>query len=102
LTMIHEVMVLDNSGIDLAFINLSVYIKIAVFSSLIAGLVIPSNINIISAFIIYGWVLSVIAITIATIESLMARLRLTHVPQFILSASSIALIVLAVFMIGKK
>ena len=43
LTMIHEVIILDNSGPDLGLILYGSYIKFFLFSSLIANLIIPLN-----------------------------------------------------------
>src|SRR6266568_8081968 len=41
LTMIHEVMVLDHSGPDLAFIQYAAALKLWIFGSLLVGLVVP-------------------------------------------------------------
>jgi len=41
LTMIHEVMVLDHSGPDLAFILYGSALKLWVMSALLAGLLVP-------------------------------------------------------------
>jgi len=49
LTMIHEVMILDNSGSDLALITWANAIKMLLISSLIANLIIPQNIDHISS-----------------------------------------------------
>ena len=43
LTMIHEVMILDNSGVDLGLITWASAIKIFLFEALIANLIIPIN-----------------------------------------------------------
>ena len=43
LTMIHEVMILDNSGIDLGLITWASAIKMLIFESLIANLIIPAS-----------------------------------------------------------
>ena len=91
LTMIHEVMVLDNSGPDLAFISHGSAIKMTLFGILIANLIIPSHVGILLSLSGILIILAILAIIIGTIESFYARLRMTHVPQFILIAISIAL-----------
>jgi formate hydrogenlyase subunit 4 len=101
LTMIHEVMVLDNSGPDLGLINYAAGLKMVVVGSLIANLVLSAMdssgasgaIITIAAFI---GVHVIIAVLIGTTESLMARLRMSHIPQFIFFMSSIGIIILAV------
>jgi formate hydrogenlyase subunit 4 len=90
LTMIHEVMVLDHGGIDLAFILYGASLKLWLFSALLAGVAIPvrtgnpltdAGVNIAGIFII--------AILVGMIESGMARLRLLHVPQMLVVALSV-------------
>ncbi len=98
LTMIHEVMVLDNSGPDFGLILYSAGLKMVIIGSLIANIILPTMqpAAAIGAFI---GVHIVIAVIIGTIESLMARLRMSHVPQFIFFMSSIALIIFAIIML---
>lgn len=95
LTMIHEVMILDNSGPDLGLITWASAIKLFIFEALIVNLVLPIGINIwlsIGLFIALAALLSVI---IGTIESAMARVRMTHVFEFIFIMTITALLVLA-------
>ncbi len=73
LTMVHESAVLEFSGIDLAFIRIGGWIKLSVFSLLVVNSLMPEGIQ--------GWKLLVysiggmvgFAITIALVESLLAR-----------------------------
>ena len=95
LTMIHEVMVLDNSGPDLALINWASAIKMFLFSSLIANLVLPQNQNLWINGILFLLILVLISILIGTIESAMARFRMTHVFEFIFIMTILSLLVLA-------
>lgn len=95
LTMIHEVMVLDNSGSDLALIFWANSIKMLLISSLIANLIIPANIT---GWIEAGLYLSIIiliSIIIGTIESSIARIRMSHVFEFVFIMSSLALVVVS-------
>lgn len=99
LTMIHEVMILDNSGPDLAFSQYGAAAKMVIFSSLIPNLLLPRGIPLHYWIIFYLAIVFIIAAAIGVIESLAARLRLIHVPQFLLMISSISLIVLAALII---
>ena len=100
LTMIHEVMILDNSGKDFAFLTWSNSIKMLLISSLIANLLIPQGLEMWQAFSAYLAVLFVIALLIGTVESGMARIRMTHVFEFVFVMSSIALIILSLVVAG--
>ena len=100
LTMIHEGMILDNSGKDFAFLTWSNSIKMLLISSLIANLLIPQGLEMWQAFSAYLAVLFVIALLIGTVESGMARIRMTHVFEFVFVMSSIALIILSLVVAG--
>lgn len=93
LTMIHEVMVLDNSGVDLAFIHYASAMKMMLFSTLIAYIICPQH------FWAYLLVWGVIAFLIATIESIGARIRLTHIIEYTFTMISVALIVMALVLL---
>jgi formate hydrogenlyase subunit 4 len=93
LTMIHEVMVLDHSGPDFAFILYSAALKLWVMSAILIGFIVPvrtGNLWIDAAAAIIGVI--VLAAFIGVIESVMARLRLLHVPQLLIWAGVIAVI----------
>jgi formate hydrogenlyase subunit 4 len=102
LTMIHEVMVLDNSGPDLAFINYAGGIKMVLLSSLAANLVTLFIGDPVLRAAVFFLVLAAVAVAVGIIESVMARIRMTNVPQFILVTLSLPLIALftAVFFSG--
>lgn len=89
LTMIHEAMILDNSGTDLGFIFYANALKMMLFVTLIASLTTPKS--------ILGYVLEIfiIAIIIGIIESVSARLRLTHIIEYTFVLITIALIIMA-------
>jgi len=96
LTMIHEVMVLDNSGPDLAFILYSAGMKMVLFSVLAANLLIPQNIQPVIAILLLIGIVLLTSILIGLIESSMARARMSHVPQFIFLMTALSLIAFAV------
>ncbi len=96
LTMIHEVMILDNSGQDLGLITWAAGIKMVILESLIAALLIPMHlIGFWYSALCYVAALFVIAVFVGTLESCIARLRMSHVFEFIFAMSSFALIILS-------
>ena len=98
LTMIHEVMILDNSGIDLALLTWANGIKMLLISSLIANMIIPTNISDWIGIVIYLAIIALLAIIIGTVESSMARIRMSHIFEFVFIMSSLALVVLSLVM----
>jgi len=92
LTMIHEVMVLDHSGPDLAFILHGAAIKLFVQGSFFVTLLIPfqSHNRIIDATVFLAAMIG-LAVIIGIVESVMARLRLNRIPSFITGAFVLAL-----------
>jgi len=99
LTMIHEVMILDNSGCDLAFLSWASSIKMVLLSSLIATLIIPFNLPFSISALLYISLLFLIAVLIGTIESAMARFRMSHVFEFVFAMSAVALVILSLITI---
>ena len=95
LTMIHEVMILDNSGSDLALFSWANGIKMLLLSSLIAYMIIPSGLAGWVSTLLYLAVMFIISVIIGTIESGMARFRMSHVFEFVFVMSSFALVVLS-------
>jgi len=93
LTMIHEVMVLDHSGPNLAFILYGASVKLWIFVVLLAGLVIP-------AMPVWAYTLAMlaavfaVAVLVGVIESIMARLRMHIVPALIGLAGAVSAFVL--------
>lgn len=102
LTMIHEVMVLDNSGFDLGLILSAGYLKFALYGAIIANFFI-GGLSILWALPLFMIVQILFAVIIGLIESFMARFRMNHNPQFILALSSVSfLIFLGVLLILGK
>ncbi len=90
LTMIHEVMVLDHGGPDLALIEYAATLKMWLLGSLVIGLLCPPMASpwISAAIMIAG--LALLAVLVGVIESTMARLRLVRVPELIISGGASA------------
>jgi len=95
LTMIHEVMVLDNSGPGFGFIQYSSAMKMIIIGSIIANLIMPLECSIFFSVLVLSCVLIFIAALIGIIESVMARFRMVHVPQFIFLMAAVGLILLS-------
>lgn len=95
LTMIHEVMVLDNSGPDMGFIVYAAGMKMIILGALIANLIIPSGFPFWASLITFIAIQALLAIIIGTIESVMARLRMSHVPQFLLFMAAISVVIIS-------
>ena len=88
LTMIHEVMVLDHSGPAFGFILYGAALKLTLFCSLIATIIIPFDFGIpLLDFAITIVGILVVGIVVGLIESSMARLRLVRVPQLLVTAT---------------
>ncbi len=92
LTMVHEVMILDNSGFDLGLILLSNAMKFVVFGTIMANFFIFEA-ALWSSILLFIGIQAIFAISVAFIESFMARFRMNHNPQFILSLTSLAFLI---------
>jgi formate hydrogenlyase subunit 4 len=92
LTMIHEVIVLDHSGPDLALILLGSALKLAVFAALVAGVFVPiAGATGAPALGLMLVGMALVAVAVGVVESAMARLRLTRVPQLLVGSGALAL-----------
>ncbi|HNS73277.1 MAG TPA: NADH-quinone oxidoreductase subunit H [bacterium] len=93
LTMIHEVMVLDHSGPDFAFILYGAALKLWIWAMFLTLVIISSfpSPNSLRPLIAAG-VLFIIATAIGIVESVMARLRLERVPQMLMGAGALGLL----------
>jgi formate hydrogenlyase subunit 4 len=88
LTMIHEVMVLDHSGPDLALIQYGAALKLYLFGAVVVRLALGGRLaDPVAAFAAFLAGQVVFALAIGLIESTMARLRLVRVPQLLVGAS---------------
>jgi formate hydrogenlyase subunit 4 len=92
LTMIHEVMVLDNSGFDLGLILLAGYLKFAMYGAIIADFFIGA-LSLSWALPLFLIIQALFAVTVGLIESFMSRFRMNHNPQFILALSSVSFLI---------
>ena len=102
LTMIHEVMILDNSGFDLGLILSAGYLKFAMYGAIIAGFFI-GGLSLLWAIPVFLGIQLLFAVIVGVIESFMARFRMSHNPQFILALSSVSFLIFlgALLVLGK-
>jgi formate hydrogenlyase subunit 4 len=99
LTMIHEVMILDNSGFDKALIHIGTYLKFAIYGALMYNVIVPAGWNIFLQIVLFLTVQMVFAIIIGLTESFRARNKMNKNPKFILTISAIAWIAFVVILI---
>ena len=97
LTMIHEVMILDHSGPDLALLEYASTLKLWLFSVLSAGVLLPMRDG--NPLLGLGETLLavfLIAAAVGVVESMMARLRMMRTPQLISLAGAMAALALII------
>lgn len=102
LTMIHEVMILDNSGFDLGLILYTSNLKFAMYGALISNFFVDSLPLYITIPIFFA-VQILFAIAAGLLESFTARFRMNHNAQYILALSSVSLLIFfgVLLMLGK-
>ncbi|MGH7459708.1 MAG: respiratory chain complex I subunit 1 family protein [Longimicrobiales bacterium] len=92
LTMIHEVIVLDHSGPDFALILYGASLKLALFAAVVVAVFVPrGSFGPAQAMVLLLVGLLLVAVMVGIVESAMARLRLTRVPQLLVRAGALAL-----------
>jgi formate hydrogenlyase subunit 4 len=93
LTMIHEVMILDNSGFDLGLLLYATNLKFAMYGALIANLFLTPAFELYFSVPIFIITQLLFAVVIGVIESFMARFRMNHNPQYIFTLTSMSLLI---------
>lgn len=85
LTMVHEAMILDLSGVYLAIIETAASVKFVIFASLFVSLFIPFGLeySALVAILIFIAKLFTVAIAVAILEVNTAKLRLFKVPNLL-------------------
>ena len=94
LTMVHEVIVLDHSGPDLAMIQYANALKLSLLGAVIGAslLPVPRDGGIGAASLVLSMVMTGVAVGV--VESATARLRLPRVPLFIAAGSAMGVFAL--------
>jgi formate hydrogenlyase subunit 4 len=94
--MIHEVMVLDHGGPDLAIIHYGSALKLWLLGAVIVGIAVPPiTSNPWLNTLVSTLAMFLLAVGTGVIESTMARLRLVRVPQLLVGASACSILALA-------
>ena len=90
--MVHEAMVLDLSGVDLAFIQVAGWLKLSIWGALLVNVVVPGQVE---GWMLAGWFLVAMAgygVLVGAVESLMARNRMTKNATYLATVSAIGLL----------
>ncbi len=93
LTMVHEVMVLDNSGFDLGIIQYASSLKFAMYGAIIANFFLTPGYEWYFSCAIFAGSQVIFAIIVGIVESFMARFRMNHNPQYIFTLTSVTLLI---------
>lgn len=97
LTMIHEVMILDHSGPDLALIEFGAHCRLLFSACLVASLLRPTlAAGPLANGLVFIGLLVLVYAAVGVTESITARLRMNLVPKFILT--SFALVFFAIIL----
>jgi formate hydrogenlyase subunit 4 len=95
LTMIHEAMVLDHSGPDLALVLYGAAVRFWVLASLLVSILVPvRSVRLVPEVLAFLFGMLVVSVLVGVIEAAMARLRLFRVPQFLVGAAASAALAL--------
>lgn len=88
LTMIHEVMVLDHSGPAFGYIIYGAAMKLFIIGAIFMNIVMPVKTgNAYSDWGLFIIGMLFLAFVIGCVESMMARLRMTRIPQLLIAAT---------------
>lgn len=103
LTMVHEVMVLDNSGFDLGLIHIVTWLKFSIYGALISNFIISNSWAIYWQILVFLGIQFTFSITIGMLEAFRARNKMEKNPQWIIMLSAISIVVfLTVLIITQK
>jgi formate hydrogenlyase subunit 4 len=103
LTMVHEAMILDTSGRDLALMELASYVKLMVFVTVFINCFFPMGMTgtfafvpVALSFISYIAKVLVVLGAISLVECSMAKFRLFRVPELLSAAFSLSLVAIVI------
>ena len=98
LTMIHEAMVLDHAGVDLAMIQLASGIRLVLFSALVSGTLFPAALSLPPLLAIPAAAAKLVlsGCLVGATEAGMARMKISRIASYLLIAVVLASIALAV------
>ncbi len=88
LTMIHEAMILDHGGPDLAFIEYAAALKLWILGALVVGILLPLRSGHVAVDLAAAFAgMLVLAVATGCVEATMARVRLVRIPQLLVAAT---------------
>lgn len=99
LTMIHEVMVLDHSGPNLAYILYASALKLWFFAALLAGVLVPDMADPLRHAGLHLMVILIVAVLVGLVESALARMRLHRISSLLGGAGALAALALILTLI---
>ena len=103
LTMVHEVMILDNSGFDLALIHIATWLKFSIYGALISNFIISNSWAIYWQIVTFLGIQLAFSLTVGILEAFKARNKMEKNPQWIIMLSAISIVVfLTVLIITEK
>jgi formate hydrogenlyase subunit 4 len=102
LTMIHEAMVLEYAGPDLALVELGAQMRLAVLLGLLASLAAPwgiatstSAVAVVVGLVLFAVKVAVLGALLAAAEVFWAKVRLFRVPELLAGSFLLALLAVA-------
>jgi len=97
LTMIHEVMILDAGGPDLALYQYASGLRLWIYAALWTALLMPWRLPGAPGWLLHAGEMALAAVAVGVVESSMARLRLVKVPTLLIGAGvlSVTALILA-------
>ncbi|MFZ1292405.1 MAG: NADH-quinone oxidoreductase subunit H [Melioribacteraceae bacterium] len=102
LTMIHEVMILDNSGVDLFLYQYSSYLKLFIYTILEIAFFYPfSKESYLFGIIIFFVGIIVLSFILGIVETITSRYLMKNIPQYLLFATAIGILNLLIFTFSK-
>ncbi|MDI9355419.1 MAG: NADH-quinone oxidoreductase subunit H [Chitinophagaceae bacterium] len=99
LTMVHEVIILDHSGFDLALVQLGTALKMSIFGTFIANCILPGDLQGILAIFLFLCIQVLFAVGIGIYESFRARNKMIKNSIFLISLFCFSIILLFVIII---
>ncbi|MBI5809379.1 MAG: NADH-quinone oxidoreductase subunit H [Ignavibacteriales bacterium] len=98
LTMIHEVMILDNSGLDLFFYQFSSYIKLFIYAVLEISFFYPfSQQSYLVGIVIFIIGIIALSFSLAVVETITSRFKMKNIPLYLLFATAIGILNLLIY-----
>jgi formate hydrogenlyase subunit 4 len=97
LTMIHEVMVLDHGGPDLAFILYGAAVKLLLYAAILVRIALPTGTQSPGVALLVGAAgIALVGVLVGCVESCMARMRMSRVPVLVGGALVLSTVAIAV------